>query len=141
LSPSAREDLDNLYDILLRKAEEYVGKWGTFDPFGAAINAQGKVELSMAYNGEASKASDLAETIIRGFQADAPHLRAIGFCKDVRMHEPGQPSTGDAIMVSLEHRVGDAVDVFVPYHKKAGTNEYEFEDATAQTRVARVFKK
>ena len=50
-------------------------------------------------------------------QAASGAIRASGVCIDVRTIPPGQTEKTDAILARLEHKDGEAIDVYLPYRK------------------------
>ena len=70
-------------------------------------------------------------------QAAADGIKAAGICYDVRIRGAGGSMT-DAIAVSLEHRDGDPVDVFMPYEKRR-VGGPRFGELSANAGTRRVF--
>jgi len=70
-------------------------------------------------------------------QASAGEIRAAAICYDVRIRT-ASGSMADAIAVSLEHRDGEPVDVFVPYEKRRFGGP-RFGELTANAGTRRVF--
>src|SRR5262249_30505047 len=117
----AHPDLENLLNALLPFAQEMLGKYGEFYPFGASVQSDGSVALIGAADGtEHPKSTDLIGLLEAGLRKDAAEkkIRASGICFDVRVRVPDQEHKTDAIQVSLEHLEGKVVNVFLPYEKK-----------------------
>jgi hypothetical protein len=117
--PPARDDLDLLLDPLLRFAQDQLRKHGEFLPFRNVMRTDGEVRLVAGYTGsERPPSQDVIDTMVAGMRsrAAALEIRAAGICYDVRIRaEDGKPT--DAVAVSLEHRAGDTVQLFMPYSK------------------------
>jgi len=66
---------------------------------------------------EHPRSQELIELLFSGLseQASQGSIIAAGICMDVKVVPPGSIAKTDAICVELEHRDGEAVDVFVPY--------------------------
>jgi hypothetical protein len=127
-TPVAHPNLDMLLDHLLNLAKTHLAARGAFFPFGAVVRGTDKLEMFAAYTGEEHPApQELIKLMIGGFHAEAKagNIAASGLCVDVRTVPPGSTSKTDAICAWLEHRNGEAVDVYLPYQKNAkGDFEY-----------------
>lgn len=139
--PPERDELDALLGPLLRFAQDMLRKHGEFFPFGNVMRTDGEVELVAGYTGsEQPPSQELIELMVAGMRsrAAAREIRAAGICYDVRLRtDDGKPT--DAIAVSLEHRAGDTVHVFMPYSKGRFTG-LRFGDLTAGPGERRVFQ-
>lgn len=117
--PPERDDLDALLDPLLGLAQKHLTDHGEFYPFGSVMTTTGQIRLVAGYSGaEHPPSQEVIDLLIDGMkqQAAAGEIRAIGVCFDSRIEgADGKPT--DAISVSLEHRAGDTVRVYLPYSK------------------------
>jgi hypothetical protein len=124
----AHPNLDLLLDHLLNVAKTHLAARGGFFPFGAVVRGTDRWEMFAAYTGAVQPApQELIGLLIGGFhaEAEAGKIAASGLCVDVRTVPPGSSSKTDAICAWLEHRNGEAVDVYLPYRKNAeGVFEY-----------------
>jgi hypothetical protein len=116
----SRPDLDGLTDTLIAFAERMLEKQKSFIPFGAAMSADGSISAVAGDVGkERPEAQEVIEFLTAAFraQATAGTIRASGICIDVRTIPPGQADKTDAILARLEHKDGEAIDVYLPYRK------------------------
>ena len=91
---------------------------GEFFPYGAFMKLDGEIVHCSPYDGsEHPPSKKLIGILTEVFQGKAVkgELRAAGICCDVRVARPEQPEKIDAIQFALEHKNGEAVDVFLPY--------------------------
>jgi hypothetical protein len=75
----------------------------------------------MAYNDtEGNTTSDLMTMIAEGFRKDAHQnkIRATGICYDGRLRSASGGQARDAVLIRLEHKCGDAVEIARPYTRK-----------------------
>jgi len=138
--PPERDDLDTLLGPLIEFAQLTLRRYGEFFPFGNVMLTDGEVRLIAAdIGGERPASQDVIDQLVDGMrlQAKAGEIRATGICYDVRINQPDGRTT-DAIAVELEHRLGDAVTVFVPYSKGRLTG-LKFGDLEAGPAAHRVF--
>lgn len=138
--PPEREDLDSLLESLLPLAQEHLGKYGEFFPFGGVMMAGGDIRVSGAYTGsEHPPSQEVIDLLLQGMrtQAAAGEIRAAAICFDARTRgADGKPS--DAIAASLEHAAGDTVLVSMPY-STGRLSGLQFGDLTAGPGQRRVF--
>lgn len=116
----AHPDLDQLLNAVLPFAEQMLKKHGEFYPFGASMNHTGEVAMSAADTGsEHPPSAEVVALLFDGFKKQAAEklVRACAVCFDSRVVLPGTSKKSDAVAVSLEHEVGEAVEIFIPYQK------------------------
>ena len=118
----ASEDLNTLFEAALAFAEHMLLGHGEFLPFGVQMGSDGgvgqvSVEPGTGQPGAAGLVADLQSAFVEA--AHAGTLRAAGICLDMRITPPGAEQQTDAICVRLAHVSGEAVEVFVPYHRDA----------------------
>ncbi len=113
-------DLDALLNILLSFAQQRLSKHGPFYPFGASLKQDGTASLAEGYSGNDNPdSSDLISLLESGFRREATEgqIKAVGICADIRITPPGRSEKIDAVRATLEHVTGEAVEVYLPYHK------------------------
>jgi hypothetical protein len=138
----AHSDLNELLNALLRMAETLLAKQKAFLPIGAIMLSNGEIRHVGAQieGNEYPGSQPLIELLTQTFQKEAAegNLRAAGMVYDVVTVPPGKHQKQDAICCSLEHCLGEAVDVFEPYVR---TEEglFEFEEIFAAKRTQQFF--
>jgi len=107
-------------NMLVGFAQQMLGKQKSFIPFGASMSADGAITAVAGDVGkehpEAQEMIDFLTTALKQLAA-AGTIRASGICIDVRTIPPGQTEKTDAILARLEHKDGEAIDVYLPYRK------------------------
>src|SRR5262245_11578043 len=116
-----QDELERPLTGLLVVAKANLEEQDGFGPFALLLRADAD-ELSMAARdprpGEAGeKALEALERWV-GEQARTGAYRAVGWCAqaEIDLHSP--PRTVRAILARLEHRSGEAAEVYVPYEKR-----------------------
>lgn len=138
----AHTELDQLLQTLLTFAKIMLREHGEFYPFGAAMSSSGKItQVGARMEGDDHPPSEplidlLTETFKR--QAGRGQLRAAGICYDVLTVPPDTEHKMDAICCSLEHYLGETVDVFVPY-AKAAHGDVKYGEIFAAKRAPQFF--
>lgn len=109
----AQDDLDGLLNVVLRLAENLLGKNGEFFPIGGLVSLPGEASLTGADPGLGEHpASDLVLAhLYDGARTNASNARAAAFVADVRANG------SDAVRVELEHQEGVALVVLLPYSR------------------------
>lgn len=112
--------MDSLLDQLLGFATEMLQKHGEFFPFAGVLTAERELQHVAGYTGDERPASaDVIRLLEDGLrERNAEGIRAVAVVSDVRASDPATGATTDAVCVHMEHREGDALDVFLPYEKK-----------------------
>lgn len=112
-SPQAQDDLDRLLNAVLPFAEQALSKYGEMFPFGAAVLADGQVELLAGDPGSGDQPSsqDVLDTLYAGARQSSATRRAVAFAADVKANG------SDAVRIELEHREGTAIVVLLPYSR------------------------
>jgi len=138
----AHADLDELLDAILGMAEMLLKKQGTFLPIGAIMLPDGEIRhVGAQIEGEEYPgAQPLMEVLTEMFrkEASAGRLRAAAMSYDVLTIPPGKSQKQDAICCSLEHWLGEAVDVFKPY-AKADDGTFQYEEIFSVNRTPTFF--
>jgi hypothetical protein len=97
-----------------------LSKHGEFNPFAAAMLADGTVERVAYFDGdEHPAATELIERLTEILRKKAAEkgIRAAGICYDSRVTPPGQTEKADAICCGLERTSGESIQVYLPYSK------------------------
>jgi hypothetical protein len=121
----AHPDLDELLNVLLPFAKQMLAEYGSFNPFGAVMESDGKPRMVGAdiKGTDFPKAVELIQILEAEFHRNAEEgtIKASGICIDVRVTPPGELEKTDAIQLRFEHVGGQALSAFLPYKK--GKNE------------------
>src|SRR5437588_12086619 len=111
-------DLNALKDALLPVAKQMLAEHGEFFPYGAFMKLNGEIVACSGLDpDERPPSNKLIEILTQDFQERTAkgEIRAAGMCCDVRVTRPGETGKIDAVQFALEHKNGEAVDVFLPY--------------------------
>ena len=139
----AHSDLNELQNALLEMAEMLLAKQGAFLPIGALMWSNGEIRhVGARIEGEEYPgAQPLLEILTNTFQKEAAEgkLRAAGIAYDVLTVPPGRQRKRDAICCSLEHCLGEAVDVFKPY-ARTEEGHFKFEETFVIRRTQQFFR-
>ena len=135
-------DLDELLNAILSMAETLLTKNGEFYPIGAMMFSDGEIRyVAAGVEGDEHPASQtLIDIFTENFQKEASEgkLRAAGIGYDALTVPPGKVEKQDAICCSLEHCLGEAVNVFRPYTKKEDCS-LKFEEIFVADRTPQFF--
>jgi len=139
----AHPDLNELLNALLSMAQMLLTKQGEFLPIGAIMLSDGEIRhVGARIEGEDHAGSQpLIDLLIENFHKEAAKgkLRAAGICYDVLTVPPGKHQKQDAICCSLEHCLGEAVDVFTPYVKMED-GKFQYDEIFAAKRTPQFFR-
>jgi hypothetical protein len=130
-----------MLNSLLQFAERMLAQYESFIPFGGWMNNDGSLVDVGGYSGEEFPDShERIELLVEGMreQAAVGSIKACGICIDSRVVPPGQLEKSDAILFQLEHRDGEAVEVYLPYVRSADGN-LTYGQIFAQQGTRRVF--
>ena len=138
----AHPDLNELLNSLLFMAEKLLKKQGEFYPIGAIMLSDGEIRYVGAKidGNDRPQSRSLIDLLTEMIQKEAVRgtLRAAGISYDALTVPPGKHEKQDAICCSLEHCLGEVVDVFKPYAKtEDGT--FRFDDIFAAKRTPQFF--
>lgn len=120
-------------------ATELVEEQQEFYPFGYVVKADGGVVNVAVYEGATQPESkQLIDVLIAAFRkrAEAREIIASAICCDVFVTEHGKKH--DSFRVSLEHRDGDSLNVFLPY-ERSPTGEILHGELSSTNTVATIF--
>jgi len=131
-------DSETLLREILPLARMAMGERGTLAPFGATIDSEGK--LGWIGGPDEMVAAETLEAVarvkdgIRGAVRDRA-CRAAALVYETKVNvPPDDEEIADAIVVSLGHREGYAVDLFYPYRNEQG--EVRWGEAFARESMA-----
>lgn len=127
--PEVVEDVDSLTEDGVEAAADFLSRHGSFTPFMLTIAIDGERELR--HLGVQPPTPD-AHGMVRALtlSGDVDRLRARACVLDVVV---GEPFTGDAIEIKLEHRAGFCSDLLVPYQLSDEELAINMEQANAAT--------
>ena len=115
---------------------------GALLPIGAIMLSNGEIRhVGAQIEGEEYPgAQPLIELLTETFrkEATAGKLRAAAMAYDVLTVPPGKSLKQDAVCCSLEHCLGEAVDVFRPY-VRAGDGTFQFDEVFIAQRTPKFF--
>jgi hypothetical protein len=139
----AHSDLNELLAPLLDMAEALLAKQGAFLPIGAIMLSNGEIRHVGAQieGNEYPGAQPLIELLTESLQKEAAEgrLRAAGIAYDVLTIPPGKHQKQDAICCSLEHCLGEAVNVYKPY-VRSEDGQFQFAEIFATQRMPQFFR-
>jgi hypothetical protein len=119
---SPRDEAEEVLNAGLPFAQRRLGQYGEFFPFGFAMTSKGKVvAVPLSVQDEHPPSQTVIDELNAAFKAGASsgEYKATGLFVDVLAQPPGKAAKTDGVRVSLEHRSGYCVDVFVPYSRGA----------------------
>lgn len=110
------DDMDALLDHLLTHAVERLEAEGDFDPVAAAIDGRGELRVfGIEPESGDSPPQEAVDQLVESLAAAAGRgeIRAAGVCANVTL--PSDAGDSEAVVVQLEHRDDDPVDIALPY--------------------------
>jgi hypothetical protein len=116
-------------------------KYGEFIPFAAAMSSTGEIASVAGDVGNEHPDSQEVIDFLTGVfqrQALAGEIKACGICIDSRVIPEGQTEKTDAILARLEHKDGEAIDVYLPYRTTL-LRKTKYGDLFGAVGTARVF--
>ena len=134
-----RPELDQLLRSLATVSINLLTKHGPFPPHGECIARDGGRVPVAAYLGQDEKDPQrwvaYLEHSLKELVRTEGHCAA-GFFAMVEVEDPRTRQRTDAILVSLEHESGDAMDVYFPYTQGP---EIKFTQGFGLRRAPRIF--
>ncbi|WP_078325936.1 hypothetical protein [Mycobacteroides salmoniphilum] len=126
-SPQAQDDVDKLFDDVIKFVAVELAHADDFTPFMMVIGLTGDVSVRRS---RIATTSQDESGIIRGLElpGDIDQLRARAAVLDVTALVP---VAGDAIKIKLEHSAGVAIDMLVPYRIDAEGATIDVQAANA----------
>ena len=116
------EEIQELLNFLLPRAERMLGEHGEFYPYAAALDSAGSIEpVGPAIETPDPDVGDILVALHEDLREQAAEgsIRASGIAADVTLTDPDSGDTTDAVQVELDHAEADAVDIYVPYESGA----------------------
>lgn len=113
-----KRELEQLLNATLPFATQMLTNHGGFYPFGATMDAAGKIASVGGYTGnEHPKPAEIIDLLRGAFrrQGETGTIMACALVYDVRTVPPGQTQKTDAIELDLDHRGGLSLIVMYPY--------------------------
>jgi hypothetical protein len=138
----AHPDLNRLLEAMTPLSKRLLDEFGDFLPYGAFMKLDGTiVDCAVSGEEEHPPSKELIQALTLDFQKRAAkgEIRAAGICCDVKVATPENPEKTDAVQFALEHRNGEAVDVFLPYDLDS-SGEVVYGEMFATQRDKRFFR-
>ena len=111
-------ELEKLLDVMVPFAKQMLTNHGEFYPYGATMDANGKITSVGGYTGdEQPKSAEVIDLLRAAYRRDGQSSRimACSLAYDIRTIPPGQTEKADAVAVELDHRDGMSLVVVYPY--------------------------
>ena len=105
-------------NAVLPFAEQMLGAYGEFIPFGSVMRPDGEIVSVAGYDGnEHPRSVDVIALLKEEFVGGASkgEYLATAIVYDVRVKLSATQEKSDAIAVALDHRDGDSIIMFFPY--------------------------
>ncbi|MCX6930227.1 MAG: hypothetical protein NT154_44505 [Verrucomicrobia bacterium] len=113
-----KAELEKLLQAALPFAEQMLAKHGEFFPYGATMNAEGKITSIAGYTGnehpQTTAVIDLLKQACRR-DGEIGKIIACALAYDIRTIPPGETEKTDAVAVDLDHRDGISAVMVYPY--------------------------
>lgn len=137
-----KAELEKLLDAALPFAQQMLTNHGEFFPYGATMDAKGKISNVGGYTGEEHpKSTEVIDLLKAAYRRDGEtgKIMACALVYDIRTIPPGQTEKTDAVAVDLDHRDGMSVIMIYPY-KIAADKKVQFGTAFAMKGKGDIFK-
>lgn len=137
---SAKHDVETLMNEFVEFAEQMLGQYGEFAPYGAALKPDGEMISVSGYDEDEQAVPDnLIELLTDGFAAAARagtyRATALFYNATVELPDGGAPQT--VVACALDHADNYSVIVLLPYDVVDG--DVTFGEALAQEGERRIF--
>jgi hypothetical protein len=112
------EEIQELLNVLLPRAERMLAEHGEFYPYAVALEAGGEIAaVTPEVEEDRPDVASLLVTLHADLREQAAEgsIRASGIAADVTLTDPDTGETTDAVQVELDHADADPVDIYVPY--------------------------
>jgi hypothetical protein len=117
-----KKQLEMLIGAALPFAQQMLKAHGEYFPFGATMDAQGKISQVGADTGSEHPASADIIALLKGAYRKnglEEKIIACALVYDVRTVPPGATEKSDAVAIDLNHRDGLSVTMYYPYRIEA----------------------
>ena len=121
ISDQCRQEYDQLLDMLVPHAQNMIRKYRDLVPVGAAVDADGKVELVAGWTGEdMGSTEDVERLLVSGMRQSvkAGKYRSTGIALQMREIRRLGAKPMPAIKIILESKFGPPAFFYVPYERK-----------------------
>jgi hypothetical protein len=137
-----KQELERLLGAALPFAEQMLTNHGEFYPYGATMDAKGKITSVGRYTGDEHPKSTEVIDLLKGAYRRAGETEKIMACAlvyDIRTIPPGQSQKTDAVEIDLDHRDGMSVIMIYPY-KIGADKKVQFGTSFAMKGKGEIFK-
>jgi hypothetical protein len=113
-----KTQLESLVSVVRPFAEKMLRAQGEYFPFGATMDAQGKItSVGAAPGGEHPPSVDFISLLKGAYRINAASgkIIACALVYDVRIIPPAMTEKTDAVAIDLNHRDGMSVTMYYPY--------------------------
>jgi hypothetical protein len=115
-------EVQELVDALFGMSEMLLRKHGNFIPNGAVLRGDGAiahVAVDPCKEDDLATSEEILPLLHEALRAEVTSnsVQAVGFAENVTVTRQGERST-DAIKVSLEHRRGLSIALYLPFEKR-----------------------
>ena len=120
-----KKQLESLIGAALPFAETMLRTHGEYFPFGATMDAKGKItSVGAAPGGEHPPSTEVIALLKGAYrsQGASGKIIACALVYDVRTIPPGATEKTDAVAIDLNHRDGMSVTMYYPYHIDSDKN-------------------
>lgn len=117
---TAKTESDNLLNAVVPFAEKMLTQYGEFYPYGAALTPTGQVvSVAATPGGEKPPSADVIKLLTAGFKQGAKErkYKATALVYDALVQLSESKLKSDAIAVSINHKDGYSVVVYLPYSR------------------------
>jgi hypothetical protein len=117
----AHENIEELLNIAIPHAQELLGKYGEFYPFGASLDQNGNSRFNAAYTGtEKPEPNDLIDLLRASFEKDIcdKKIQTWLICKNAVVTN-SEKERRDAIVLEMCDANGERVELYMCYEKIA----------------------
>jgi hypothetical protein len=143
MNTDAKKECEGLMNELLAIAEQMLGRYGEFYPYGGYMKPNGEtVHVGVKEPGtDRPKSKDLISTLFNGFRDLAANnqCKATAVVYNVLVPLPDNHGKADAIQVNVDHIDNYSAEVFFPY--KLIEHQLVYGDTFAQEGKYEIFGK
>ena len=138
---NSQEEIKKLKENIIYQAGNYLKEFGEFFPFGAGIEANGKLRpVSVYFGDETPKSIDVLNNLESALKQGATQKKyiAVAIGTDVITTLPNSENKIDAIEIKIDHKDHDPINYYLPY-KKQPSGEITFYDIFEQSGTLKIF--